>query len=148
MSSPLPRRDAASAARSRDCANVLRGALLGNLQDAAEVIERCVADCDDRETVFALPAAREEVMAALELIRESVLALPAADKADMPDVPWAAWEAIRFSHSGPAWEWRKHVWSIIHELVPVTLQGVSRYRKLLCEGQGAGSRRPPRRIPA
>ncbi len=141
MSHPLSRPDAAPVLRPRNCANVLRGALLGNIQDAAEAIERCAAS-RDRETLFALPALREEVMASLDIMRESVLALPDADKADMSDVPWARWEAMHFSHTGSAREWRNQVWSVIHELVPTTLQGVSRYRGLLCDGRDTEASRP------
>jgi len=74
---------------------------------------------------------------------ESVLALPDADKADMPDVPWARWEEMHFSHSGPAREWRNQVLSVIQELVPTTLKGVSRYRSLLDDGQDTEAS-PPR----
>ena len=141
MSHPLSRQDTAPALRPRDCANVLRGALLGNIQDAAEAIGRCAAN-RDRETLFALPALREEVMTSLDIMRESALALPEADKADMPDVPWARWEAMHFSHAGSAREWRNQVWSVIHELVPTTLQGVSRYRGLLGDGRNTEVSRP------
>ncbi|MDD2990739.1 MAG: hypothetical protein PHI64_17490 [Zoogloea sp.] len=141
MSHLLPRPDTTPAHRPRHRAQVLRGALLGNLQDAAEAIGRCVAN-RDKEALFGPPALREEMMAALEMMRESVLALPDADKADMPDVPWARWEAMHFSHSGPAREWRNQVWSVIQELVPTTLKGVARYRSLLDDGQDTEASRP------
>jgi len=69
MSHLLPRPDTASARRPRHSAQVLRGALLGNLQDAAEAIGRCVASRDG-ETLFVQPALREEMMASLEVMRE------------------------------------------------------------------------------
>ncbi len=141
MSHRISRPDTAPARRPHHSAQVLRGALLGNLQDAAEAIGRRVASRDG-ETVFAQPALREEMMASLEVMRESVLALPDADKADMPDVPWARWEALHFSHSGPAREWRNQVLSVIQELVPTTLQGVSRYRRLMDDGQDTEASRP------
>lgn len=142
MSHLVSRPDTAPARRPRHSALVLRGALLGNLQDAAEAIGRCVASRDG-ETLFVQPALREEMMASLEVMRESVLALPDADKADMPDVPWARWEEMHFSHSGPAREWRNQVLSVIQELVPTTLKGVSRYRSLLGDGQDTEAS-PPR----
>lgn len=141
MPHTLSRPDAVPVLRPRNCANVLRGALLGNLQDAAEAIGRIVSS-RDRESLFTQPALREEMLATLDLMRESVLALPDADKADMPDVPWARWEAMHFSHSGPAREWRNQLWSVIHELVPTTLLGVSRYRSLLGDGRDAEASRP------
>lgn len=130
MSTPVLDPASASTLRQRSCAGVLRCALLGNLQDAAEAIGRCVAG-HDRDTVLALPALREEIMASLEVMRESVMALPEADKADMPDVPWAAWEGMRLVVGGSAREWRDQVWTVIHELVPTTLQGVTRHLGLL-----------------
>lgn len=141
MSHRISRLDTASARRPRHSAQVLRGALLGNLQDAAEAIGRRVASRDG-ESMLSQPALREEMMASLEVMRESVLALPDADKADMPDVPWARWEAMHFSHSGPAREWRNQVLSVIQELVPTTLQGVSRYRRLMDDGQDTEASRP------
>jgi len=130
MSTPVLDPASASTLRQRSCAGVLRCALLGNLQDAAEAIGRCVAG-HDRDTVLALPALREEIMTSLEVMRESVMALPEADKADMPDVPWAAWEGLRLVVGGSAREWRDQVWTVIHELVPTTLHGVTRHLGLL-----------------
>ena len=146
MSTLIPTPESESALRRRSCACVLRGALLGNLQDAAEAIGRCVVG-HDRDTVFAQPALREEMMASLEVMRESVLALPDADKADMPNVPWAEWEGLRFVDGRSAREWRDQVWTAIHELVPTTLQQVSGHISQFNDGPAARARNEPKPAP-
>ncbi|NML24381.1 ribonuclease HepT family protein [Zoogloea dura] len=108
------------------CNRVLREVLLGNLQDAAEAIERCT-DGRDMRSVFAFPALRNELLEGLTLMGESARALAAEDKACMPAVDWPAWDALSLLPAGPIREWRERLWDTIQVLVPQTRREVSRY---------------------
>lgn len=115
---------------------VLRKVLLGNLQDAAEAIERCTAGRDMR-SVFAFPALRTELLDGLALMADSARALAVEDKACMPAVDWSAWDTLNLLQAGPAREWRERVWGAIQVLVPATRREVSRYLIRLADAESS-----------
>ena len=99
ISRTRPSHPPASSALLRN--RVLRKVLLGNLQDAAEAIERCT-DGRDMRAVFALPALRNELLESLALMADSARGLGAEDRACMPAVDWAAWDTLDLLQAGPA----------------------------------------------
>jgi uncharacterized protein with HEPN domain len=130
ISRTYPQHHISSSAPLRN--QVLREVLLGNLQDSAEAIERCTAGRDIR-AVFALPALRDELMESLALMSDSARSLAADDRACMPGVDWATWDALSLQQASTAREWRERVWAIIQVLVPVTRREVSRYLRRSAE---------------
>ncbi|KAB2970675.1 hypothetical protein [Zoogloea sp.] len=125
ISSPAPLRN-----------RIVRKVLLGNLQDAAEAIERCT-DGRDMRSVFAFPALRDELVEGLALMGDSARALAAEDRACMPAVDWRAWDALSLLQAGPAREWRARMWEAMRVLVPATRREVSRYLGRLAETETA-----------
>ena len=134
ISRTRPSHPPASSALLRN--RVLRKVLLGNLQDAAEAIERCT-DGRDMRAVFALPALRNELLESLALMADSARGLGTEDRACMPEVDWAAWDTLDLLQAGPARAWRDRVWGTIQVLVPATRREVSRHLGRLAEADTA-----------
>lgn len=127
--SPVPRR--ANEATPPQVGNaVLRSALLGNLHDAGVAIVRCAAG-RDRESLFASPSLHEKIVECLEVMRVSARDMPEADKEEMENVDWRAWETLNTAAVGSPRQGRERLWQIITELVPTTLVEVRRYRRAL-----------------
>lgn len=116
---------------------VLYGALLGNLHDAGEAIERCAADCG-REALLQSPALWESVLERLEEMRCNARELPDEAKADMPRIDWRAWEDLPRTLAGSPRERRDRLSFLIDTLVPDTLVAAEDYRRAALQ---AASRR-------
>jgi hypothetical protein len=123
---------------------VLRAALLGNLHDAGEAIALSAAG-HDKETLFALPGLREQLVEHLEAMRDNARGMPLADRLAMPGIDWHAWANLQISHYGSPVEWRERLWQVITILLPQTLIEIRRYQRLGLPADGAAEARkfPP-----
>lgn len=97
---------------------VMRRALLGNLHDAGLAIGAAVGQ--GKSAFFSAPGLCAHVLDCLALMRDSARGMPAADKAALSHIDWAALEALPTQQQGPPHEWRERLWQIAHTLVPAT----------------------------
>lgn len=102
----------------RPATTVMRRALLGNLHDAGLAIGAAVGQ--GRSAFFSAPGLCAHVLECLELMRDSARDMPAADKAALSHIDWAALEALPTRQQGPPHEWRERLWQIASTLVPTT----------------------------
>lgn len=109
---------------------VLYGALLGNLHDAGEAIERCAAD-RGRDALFQSQALWESVLERLEEMSCNARELPAEAKAGMPRIDWCTWEHLPDTLAGSPRERRDRLTFVIDTLVPDTLVAAEDYRRAL-----------------
>ena len=73
----------------------------------------------------------EKIVECLEVMRVSARDMPEADKEEMENVDWRAWETLNTAAVGSPRQGRERLWQIITELVPTTLVEVRRYRRAL-----------------
>ena len=67
-------------------------------------------------------------------MRDSALAMPAEERATMPDIDWQAWENLSLHVAGPPRERWERVWRAVAELVPATVAAAHGYQAPPDEG--------------
>lgn len=105
-------------------------ALLGNFFDAGASVQVLLGDMD-RTQYENSRLARPAILAHLGVMVDTVRALPAAVRDQMPEVDWQAWEDLGL-HLPPRSEGdRRLVWIALSAWMPATGRLLRRYRRQL-----------------
>jgi len=107
---------------------MLNGALLGILEDAATAV-LTMTEGLEQEEFFASHLTRQEVLRQLRSMSDSVGNLPAATRAQLAEIDWAAWSVLGLELKKAENHGREVIWFAIQSLVPATLLWLRVYRK-------------------
>ena len=108
---------------------IITGALLGIIEQAGTAIATLVEGLE-RDELLRSRLTRTEVLRQLKTLANSVGQLEPAARAEMPELDWTGWDAMRPRFSGPAGEsLDEALWFACASLVPATLLWLRVYQQ-------------------
>jgi uncharacterized protein with HEPN domain len=107
---------------------MIQAAMLKVIEEAGEgvlvLIDNVEADEFQRSRLT-----RQEVQRLLGAMASTLLALPHAARAAMPEIEWGTWRSIEQGLPSPAVNAAELSWDAAHGLVPATLSWLRLYRR-------------------
>lgn len=106
---------------------MLTGAMLGLMEQIGQDIQTLAGELDERE-FFASRITRIQTLRLLASMAKNAGYIPDGIKQQMPEIDWHSWQTLAAALVQPELH-RLQIWVAIKELIPLSLQHLSDYRR-------------------